>query len=292
MNETIKKNSEILFLYDANKCNPNGDMDDENKPRMDKNNSINLVSDVRIKRYIRDYLKNFQGETLFVDNETKDSKERGKQLGKDFLKCIDIRMFGGVLAQKDDESKKGTSESYTGPIQLTWGNSLNKVELQKTKTITSTFSSQEGIGSDYRVVYSFIGVSGSINSHNAIGTRLTDEDIQKFDNAMIKAIPLCKTRSKTGQYPRFYLRLETEKNINLKDLREYVKLNSNENLLSIENVKLDISGLMEYIKKNNQLISHVIIWIDDKLKLYDNEKKTDIESFKTILDNKLEIISL
>jgi CRISPR-associated protein Csh2 len=49
-------NSDILFIYDAKLCNPNGDPDDENKPRMDYDTQTNLVSDVRLKRYLRDYL--------------------------------------------------------------------------------------------------------------------------------------------------------------------------------------------------------------------------------------------
>lgn len=57
-------NREFLFLYDAAMCNPNGDPDQENKPRMDRATKTNLVSSFRIKRYIRDYL---------IDNETNDS---------------------------------------------------------------------------------------------------------------------------------------------------------------------------------------------------------------------------
>ena len=49
-------NSQILYLYDAKLCNPNGDPDEENRPRMDYERELNLVSDLRLKRYIRDYL--------------------------------------------------------------------------------------------------------------------------------------------------------------------------------------------------------------------------------------------
>ena len=44
------KNSEILYLYDAKFTNPNGDPDEENRPRMDYEREINLVSDLRLKR--------------------------------------------------------------------------------------------------------------------------------------------------------------------------------------------------------------------------------------------------
>ncbi len=52
----IKNRSEILFLYDIQNANPNGDPNDENKPRMDEETGRNLVTDVRLKRTIRDYI--------------------------------------------------------------------------------------------------------------------------------------------------------------------------------------------------------------------------------------------
>ncbi|WP_286833608.1 MULTISPECIES: type I-B CRISPR-associated protein Cas7/Csh2 [unclassified Proteiniphilum] len=64
----IKYNSDFIFLYDATLCNPNGDPDQENKPRMDYDTSTNLVTDTRVKRFIRDYLKD-QGHEIFVDME-------------------------------------------------------------------------------------------------------------------------------------------------------------------------------------------------------------------------------
>lgn len=64
----IKNNSDFLFLYEATQCNPNGDPDQENKPRMDYDTNTNLVTDVRVKRYIRDYMK-VTGTAIFVDME-------------------------------------------------------------------------------------------------------------------------------------------------------------------------------------------------------------------------------
>ena len=58
-------NKEFLFIYDAALCNPNGDPDQENKPRMDKVTKTNLVSDTRLKRYVRDYLIDY-GKDVFV----------------------------------------------------------------------------------------------------------------------------------------------------------------------------------------------------------------------------------
>lgn len=63
---TITNSSDFLFIYEAIQCNPNGDPDQENKPRMDYDTKTNLVTDTRVKRFIRDYLKD-KGEEIFVD---------------------------------------------------------------------------------------------------------------------------------------------------------------------------------------------------------------------------------
>lgn len=77
MSNIISNNSDFLFLYEAIQCNPNGDPDQENRPRMDYDTHTNLVTDTRIKRYIRDFLK-ISGQKIFVDmeGENKVSPER------------------------------------------------------------------------------------------------------------------------------------------------------------------------------------------------------------------------
>ena len=78
-NEHKVLNSEILFLYDCKECNPNGDPDNENRPRMDYLKEKALVSDVRLKRYIRDYFQNQKGMNIFVskvNDRTVDATDR------------------------------------------------------------------------------------------------------------------------------------------------------------------------------------------------------------------------
>lgn len=72
----IKQNSDFLFMFEAVLTNPNGDPDQENKPRMDYETSTLLVSDARRKRDCRDYLKHC-GYPIFVDTmgDTKVSAE-------------------------------------------------------------------------------------------------------------------------------------------------------------------------------------------------------------------------
>jgi CRISPR-associated protein Csh2 len=273
------KNSEILFLYDAKMTNPNGDLDNANKPRMDYETDTNLVSDVRLKRYIRDYLEHFENEDLFISNKYENSKEAAEKLkkkGKEQKDCKDVKFFGAVLADK------GANTHFTGPIQFNWGYSLNKVELNESKSITSSFNGGEGIGKDYRVKYSFIAFSGNINSKNAENLELNQEDINLFDKAMIRSIPLAKTRSKIGQTPRLYLRIELKDDKSfLKDLRDYTKLDKNEVYNSIEDIKLNLSKLKEYIEKNKEKIYKIYYFIDESLNI-------DGIDFNDIIFEKLE----
>lgn len=265
-------NSEILFIYDAKQTNPNGDMDNQNKPRMDYDRMVNLSSDVRLKRYIRDYLQEYENEELFITSEAENSKDRGEQLKKlkkEHKDLIDVRLFGAVFAES------GANTHLTGAVQFTWGYSLNKVELEETKTITSSFGSGEGIGKDYRVKYSLLAYSGSLNAKIGEKSNLTEKDVKLFDKAMINAIPACRTRSKTGQTPRLYLRVEMKDNKSfLKDLREYLFLEYKEDLYDIKDIELCIGGLKEYLDKNKEKIETVYYYIDDMI------KKTDKEDMK------------
>lgn len=267
----ISNNSEILFLYDAQMCNPNGDMDNENKPRLDYDTSTNLVSDVRLKRYIRDYLESIKGREIFITAKAKDAKERNEQIKGSKLAhtdLIDVRMFGAVTAE--DTREEG---HYTGPIQFNWGYSLHPVEMVDSSTITSSFSSGQGIGKDYRIHYSLIAFSGSINANAAQGTKLSDDDLSLFDEAILKAIPLARTRSKIGQYPRLYLRVELKgKDQFLKDLRPMISVVGKssvvaENLRLIrkaDDYKLDLSRLAKYLRDNEDKISKVHCFRDDR----------------------------
>ncbi|SHF44425.1 CRISPR-associated protein, Csh2 family [Caldanaerobius fijiensis DSM 17918] len=66
MMNTLNRNSDFLFGFEANMTNPNGDPDQENRPRMDYETATLLVSDGRRKRDCRDLLKN-KGYEIFVD---------------------------------------------------------------------------------------------------------------------------------------------------------------------------------------------------------------------------------
>ncbi len=304
------KNSEILFLYDAKLTNPNGDPDDENKPRIDYEKEINLVSDVRLKRYIRDYLESI-GYEIFVakvDGEIVDATERLRRffekenkkvnLNKltkedvDFIlsKLIDVRLFGATMPIKAGEEGKGASSNFTGPVQFTWGYSLNKVELV---TSNSTFAGRDEagkgqygtFGKDWRLYYSLIAFYGIVSGYRAKYTNLSEEDVALLDKALLEAIPqMASTRSKIGQKPRLLLRIEYSKPYFLGDLRNKVKIDKEEGLRDITDYELDITNLKEVLEQNKDRIDKVYVFQDPELRIKGGKL---FDQLKEVLGNKV-----
>lgn len=267
-------NSEILYLYDAKFTNPNGDPDEENRPRMDYERDINLVSDLRLKRYIRDYMLQ-EGQDIFVrrvddkpvtaDKRVKDLKDNSEEWILE--NWIDVRMFGATMTVKND------TRTYIGPVQFNWGYSLNKVELLEA-SITSHFSASEKatqgtIGKDYRVKYSLMAFSGVISGKRAEKTKLKEADISLLDKSMKNAIPNLATRSKIGQYPRLYLRVEYKDNQTiLGDLRDYINLKEkNQSIRDINECTIEIDKLVSILNNNKENVNKIYYYIDPSLKL-------------------------
>lgn len=311
MSENVySKNSEILFIYDAKMCNPNGDPDDENKPRMDYTTRRNLVSDVRLKRYIRDYLES-NGYDIFVTKiedksvtaterlnkffEKEGKKVSIKDLSKEDLnfllsKLIDIRFFGATITIKGDSAgKKGVSSNFTGPIQFNWGYSLNRVDIVESSSITSIFSGKEAdygtFGKDWRVYYSLIAFYGIISGYRAIETNLTNEDVLLFDKALINSIPkMSSTRSKIGQTPRFLLRIQyKDEETFLGDFRGLIKIDKEDGLKDVSDFEINFNKVFELLNKNKDKIDSIYIYENEELKIEGGSFREKIKnSFVTV----------
>jgi len=277
-------NSEVLFLYDAKMTNPNGNVDDENRPRMDYDTQRNLVSDVRLKRYIRDYLQELgkelyvgevEGKTVNAEQRLEalfsrypdkvDKKSWNEEIERWMLdQLIDVRLFGATMAVK------GNALAYTGPVQFSWGYSLNPVRLME-NTITTHFSStgtqeQGTMGKDYRVVYSFLAFYGQVSGRRAKITRMTEDDLQLLDEAMIKAIPLMTSRSKIGQAPRLYMRIEYKDDMTMVgDWREQLPALPS-GLNQIDEVTLSADRLANKLETALDKIQVIHFWQDAELR--------------------------
>jgi CRISPR-associated protein Csh2 len=327
MKQSITNSSDFLFIYEAIQCNPNGDPDQENKPRMDYDTKTNLVTDTRVKRFIRDYLKTTnEEEVVFVDMEgdskvsvdsklkavvkrtvenegelekafegkpdvlkiykdiiakekdaegvwkaITDKKFKHKEVNYELLaylvkeKFLDIRMFGSAFAVG------GFTKAYTGPIQLNWGYSFNKVELIDSSSIVTIMNDDSStFGKDYRVHYSLLGFNGTINAPAAKTTGLNEDDVVSFRNAIWESIPASPTRSKLNQYPKLYVEIvynEGVSNGQFGDLRNFVETAPKDGITDkqvrkFKDLNLDLSALKKLIaddKNGNKKIKEVIV---------------------------------
>lgn len=300
----INKRSELVFLYDIKDANPNGDPLDLNKPRVDEETGINIVTDVRLKRTIRDYLyeaKGFDGndgKDIFVREIKEDngSIQDGKMRAKDFKEnpekildtCIDIRLFGGVIPLSGD------SITYTGPVQFQMGRSLNAVEIKHIKG-TGAFASKANsknktFREEYILPYSLIGFYGIINENAAQFTNLTDQDIELLIDAMWQGTKNLISRSKFGQVPRLLLKVNyMEDNFYIGELKEYIKLDTDlmdVKIRDINDFNLDITELLAILDKNQEKIKSVEYLLDDRLNMVsngDNISFEEIDYFKKIV---------
>ncbi len=303
----ITNNSELLFLYDAKMCNPNGDPDDENRPRFDPERERCLVSDVRLKRYIRDYLEE-KGHTIYVtksegvvqatdrirkvlnrgDNETVSSNDLPLLLEK----LTDVRLFGATMPIKGTKRGEGEAVNLTGPVQFSWGYSLNRVQFVDSVTISSQFATRQEagqgtFGKDYRVYYALIGFHGVVSArrakamldraNNNAAAATSEDDIALLDEALINAIPLAATRSKIGQYPRLYLRaVFSDGETFMGDPREDLIVFPDSGLRSVKELVLNVTGLLGRLERFKDRLKEVIVYQDFDLRTAGRDREAGL----------------
>jgi CRISPR-associated protein Csh2 len=267
-----------VFLYDVKDSNPNGDPLDENKPRIDEETMLNLVTDVRLKRTIRDYLHDFRNEEVFIlgvkkeDGNLKTKEERMTDLKIDSAedmveKCVDIRLFGATAAVK----KK--TITFTGPVQFKIGRSLHKVQLKFIKGTTVSPSAQDktqGTFTEmYVLPYSLIGFYGVINENAAKHTKLTNSDIDLLIDALWNGTKNLISRSKVGQMPRLLMKINyKEKNYHIGDLDKLLKLKSEiraEEIRDVEDYALDATQLLDALHVNSDKIKDIDLMLDKRV---------------------------
>jgi CRISPR-associated protein Csh2 len=318
----IKTRSELIFFYDVIMANPNGDPLDENRPRLDIGTRKNLVSDVRLKRTIRDYLMNigFNGEEnskgdIFVrelrknNNSLQTGHERAEMFkSKEEIlnRCIDIRLFGGVipLGKKKDRKKKSgengvedeekiddnsSSIQLTGPIQFGIGSSIHEVDDFHIKG-TGAFASSENKEQktwrkEYILPYSFIGFEGVVNENNAKKTNLTSKDVNYLLEGMWEGTKNLITRSKFKHTPRIIIKINYKDKRYLGGLKDLFKLKlinpemEEKNIRDLKDFRLDTTDFLNEIKSDK--IESIEYLIDDKLKFV-KEENEDINLIKEL----------
>ncbi len=156
MGRPIQNRYDFLLLFDCEKGNPNGDPDAANAPRMDPEDMHGLVSDVAIKRKIRNYVQIAeenkspfcifisQGDVLNrtiqtahaklaeLDEYKKADNQKKNEMAKQWMckNFYDVRAFGAVMSTNKDENDQKTTKNagqVRGAVQLTFSRSIDPI---------------------------------------------------------------------------------------------------------------------------------------------------------------------
>ena len=225
----LKNRYDIVFLFDATDCNPNGDPDMDNMPRTDPETSHGLVSDVCLKRKVRDYHSR-AGEKIFYTNgsilndiidaahDTVEKKSK-KLTGEEKVKAVqmellrnfvDLREFGAVL------STGRKAGQVRGPVQAGIARTIDPVHIQHLsitrKSVATQKEAQEQIqkngtivgtfGSKYIIPYGLYKVIWNVNPAFAQKTDYSLADFKKFLSALSNLFEWDKSSGRMGMYVR------------------------------------------------------------------------------------------
>lgn len=326
MGETYPYRSEILFLYDVFRCNPNGDPF-ENRPRQDPETGRIDVTDVRLKRTIRDYILRYKhrdkddGLEIFVrvaDEKALTAERRYEEIfgsvpkageveaaKKQLIeKCIDVRMFGGLVPiteKKTAKGKKGESEApakaeeggesggvqLTGAVQFNPGQSLHAAEIMEIAG-TGGFASKETARQktfrrEFIVPYALIGFYGVINENLAKETGLTENDVQLLTEALWRGTLALHSRSKAFHHPRLLLRFDFTNEAQCGYFLDRIELEhtleDERRIRSPKDYKVKVDGVMELIERQKEHLTRVECWIDSGLKVSPEGLKETLAEF-------------
>ena len=302
--EILKK--EILFLWDGENWNPNGDMLNNNAPRMDEETGVAEASDVRIKRTIRDELIKKEGsDKVFIKPYKRDEnvldcktairenkiniKQSKAELEKEILeRFLDIRAFGGVLPISDKEEMKKDKKittagvQFTGAVQFRMSKSLHKVSTNHIKG-TGAFASnyhetdskkqkqQATFREEDFLSYALFATYGIMDNYNAKKTGFSEEDAIKVRDALWYGTKNLITRSKMGQTPRFMLIITYKDDTFAGDLNNsitFVGSKDDEAIRNIKDYEIDFTRLKGKLERYSKSIEKVEYLVD-----YDFEEK-------------------
>ena len=172
MANTIANRYEFVYLFDCENGNPNGDPDAGNTPRLDPEDMHGLVSDVALKRRVRNYVQVARGNAMphaiFVEHATnlntkivraheeteggyapdKKANKNKVELARQWMcrNFYDVRTFGAVLAVGPNAGQ------VRGPVQFAFARSLDPVltlELSITRMAVAQDVKEAKSSTDY-----------------------------------------------------------------------------------------------------------------------------------------------
>lgn len=210
---------DFLMLFEVTNGNPNGDPDAGNMPRLDPNSNRGLVSDVCLKRKVRNFVEQFPRERAnsdangfnilikqgaVIETEQKKGEMAAKELEKDKDKqpeaaikwlCrefYDVRTFGGVLSTGNGMLKGLAWGQVRGPVQITFAQSFHPITpLEIPITVCAArvegkpIEQQTGIqGRKFIVPYALYVAKGYVSPAFAERTGFTQADLDVLFEAL------------------------------------------------------------------------------------------------------------
>lgn len=236
MNTAIKNRYEFLYLFDCENGNPNGDPDAGNSPRIDPEDMHGLVSDVAIKRRVRNYVQmkhgNGGGYAIFVEHATNLNRPIAKahevtggapagggnrsQVGKarDWMcqQFFDVRTFGAVM------STGANAGQVRGPVQVAFSRSIDPIfpmdaaitrmavaeKVKDAKSVADYVAWEEKqeedslrtMGRKSLISYGLYAAKGFVSANLAQGTQFTDADLNELWEALANMFDHDRSASK------------------------------------------------------------------------------------------------
>jgi CRISPR-associated protein Csd2 len=220
MSDVIKNRYEFIVLFEVENGNPNGDPDAGNMPRIDPETGYGIVTDVCIKRKIRNYVETVKNgepgfdiyikeriplntsdkrayESLKIDEKNiKDEKKKDNDLDtkiRDFM-CktfFDIRTFGAVMTTFVKAALN--CGQIRGPVQLGFARSIDPIiqqEITITRIAITTEADAENksteMGRKHIIPYALYRCEGYVSANLAQkSTKFTDDDLNLLWEAII-----------------------------------------------------------------------------------------------------------
>lgn len=211
MNNAIQNRYDFILLFDVKDGNPNGDPDAGNLPRIDPETGHGLVTDVCIKRKVRNYVQLIKNGLdkfdIFIkekailndliagahEKENVKDKEKGakkteaarQQMCEDYY---DVRTFGAVMTTGENAGQ------VRGPIQITFSRSVDQIvplEHSITRMAVTTAAESEKqsgdnrtMGRKFTVPYALYRCHGFISAKLAEQTGFGEDDLNLFWEAL------------------------------------------------------------------------------------------------------------
>jgi len=231
MSQPITARYDFVYLFDCKDGNPNGDPDAANSPRIDPQDMHGLVSDVCLKRKIRNYAL-LKGQQVFVqqgsvlnesiqqahtdlghDVDAKKKKATRPQVASARTemckKFYDVRTFGAVM------STGSNAGQVRGPVQLSFSRSIDAIlplDLSITRMAVTEAKEADApnqtMGRKNLIPYGLYRCHGFISANLAQETGFTTDDLELFWEALSMMFDHDRSASRGTMAPQALLVFE------------------------------------------------------------------------------------